>query len=513
MRVGAILGLATLMLGSAAHADWRKFETAHFMIYSESNDKRAIDFASRLESIDKLMHMATGLPDSIEPVKVRIYEMADEGEVQAAIGDDTGDIAGFYTSNVLGPYAVTLRRIVSGADAYFTPEVVLHHEYAHHFMLQYFPANYPGWYVEGFAELIGASKIMDDGTIAYGWPAKYRGNDIVAYWVSLEDILAKPSDKVPPFDVYGQGWAMTHFFTFSKTRSPQLRQYLAALSMGKSRADAAKVFGDLGTLNREARDYVRRGSFEYRPVKVSIAQPVVQRVTAVGPAEAALIPETVAFNDFDLGWIRKAGAVEKERAQRARLLDRIRRKSAQFPSDPYALALLAEAENLAGNSAAAEAAVDRLLAVQPDNVRGLVRKSLLTSDAAAKLSGQARLDKAAEARRLAIRANKVDPDEVLAYVAFYQSFHKAGLRPSTDALVGLARAVEVLPDNTTVRRLLVDEFAAQRRWADAIRVLAPLESDVHKSPLAQSVHEQMEWLKTQLARERAAAPVKAAASS
>jgi tetratricopeptide (TPR) repeat protein len=513
MRTTAILGLAMLMLGSAARAEWRTFETAHFIIYSESNDKRASDLASRLESIDKLMHMATGLPDNIEPVKVRIYEMADEGAVQAAMNDDTETVYGFYRSNALGPYAVTVRRVIWGADGMFTPEVVLHHEYAHHFMLQYFPANYPTWYVEGFAELIGASKIMDDGTIAYGWPAKYRGNDIVADWVSLEDILAKPSDKVPPFDVYGQGWAMTHFFTFSKARSPQLRQYLAALSIGKSRAEAAKVFGDLGKLNREARDYVRQGSFEYRPVKVTIAQPVVQRVSPVAPAEAALIPETVAFSDFDLGWIRKPGALEKEREQRTKLLERIRRKAAQFASDPYALALLAEAENVAGNAAAAEAAADRLLAIQPNNVRALVRKSLLLSDAAAKLSGQARLDKAAEARRLAIRANKADPDEVLTYLAFYQSFHKAGVRPPNDAIVGLARAVEVLPDNTTVRRLLVDEFAAQRRWPDAIRVLAPLESDTHKSPLAQSVHEQMEWLKAQLAKDGGAAPGKAASST
>src|SRR3954464_8792560 len=78
------------LLSGASHADaaWRKFETAHFIVYSESNDKRATELATGLENIDGLMRMATGLPMASEAVKVRIYEMADEGQVQAAIGGD-----------------------------------------------------------------------------------------------------------------------------------------------------------------------------------------------------------------------------------------------------------------------------------------------------------------------------------------------------------------------------------------------------------------------------------------
>ena len=104
-----------------------------------------------------------------------------------------------------------------GTGRYFTPELVLHHEYAHHFMLQYFPAIYPSWYVEGFAELIGSSKMMDDGRIGYGMPALHRGNEINAYWVPLQDLLTK--DKVVYLDTYGQGWALTNFLTFNSKHS------------------------------------------------------------------------------------------------------------------------------------------------------------------------------------------------------------------------------------------------------------------------------------------------------
>jgi hypothetical protein len=498
--VSIAAGFALMGLGSAARAEWSRFETAHFIIYSEGSEKRAVRLATGLESIDGLMRMATGLPVATDPVKVRIYEMADEGEVQAALGRQGTGVAGFYTSNTLGPYAVTVRKAYS-AEGDFTADIVLHHEYAHHFMLQYFPANYPGWYTEGFAELIGASKIMDDGRVAYGFPAKYRGDTLAFDWVPVQDVLLKSPEKLKDFDYYGQGWAMTHFLTFSKGRSQQLRQYLVALNTGKSPAEAATAFGDLDQLNREAHAYVAQGSFEYKPAKVAIQEPVIQRQTAVSAGEAALIPETIAFNDDDLGLYRKASDREEERKRRARVLEQIRKKAALFTADPYPLYLLAEAENASGNAAAAQAAVDRLLVLQPTHVRALVRKSLLLSEAAARLSGNARVEKAAEARRLAVQANKLNSDDPLTYVAFYMSARSAGSTVSADAVSGLEAAAQMLPADTKVRQLLVDEYAAEKHWAAAMRALSPIANDTHDSPLRQAARERMAQFQATLAAE------------
>ena len=223
-------------------------------------------------------------------------------------------------------------RKTTGTGRYFTPDLVLHHEYAHHFMLQYFPAIYPGWYTEGFAELIGSSKLMDDGRIGYGMPALHRGNDINAYWAPLQDLLTK--EKVHMLDTYAQGWAVTHFLTFDSKRSAQLRQYLTALGKGQSLAEAATAFGDLDELNREARRYVTAGSFEYRPVKVDIARQVIQRDRTLSPGEAALIPETIAFRDGDLSEYRDSSDRNKEASFREHNLGRIRDKTGRFPADP-----------------------------------------------------------------------------------------------------------------------------------------------------------------------------------
>jgi tetratricopeptide (TPR) repeat protein len=499
-----LLGLTLLGLASSAHAEWRRFETAHFIIYSQSNDKQVTELATGLESADGLMRMATGLAADVEPVKVRIYEMPDEGAVDAAIGEHNSGIAGFYNSNILGPFAVTIRKAYSASDGDFTRELVLHHEYAHHFMFQYFPATYPGWYVEGFAELIGSSKILPDGRIAYGWPAKHRGDTISFEWVPVRDVLLKPPEKLR-MDWYGQGWALTHYLTFAKGRSQQLRQYLAMLTAGKSPQEAAGAFGDLDQLNREAHAYLSRGQFDYRPVDVPIRKPVIERVETVRPAEAALIPDTIAFNDDILSQYRKDSDREKERRRRAHVLADIQSEVARYPDDPYALYLLAEAQDASGNVAASEAAVDRLLAIQPANVRGMVRKSLLLSRAAAKLSGPARQENAAKARQLAVAANKADPNEPLAFVAFYQSYHGAGVTVPKTALEGLEAAVATLPSNTGIRQMLVEEYAVERRWADAMRVLAPIANDTHESPLRQAARERMAQLQAALEAERGAA--------
>ena len=500
VRLLATLALSLLLLApAAARAEWKAAETAHFIIYSESSEKDLTKLAERLESYDALMRMATGIREDKETVKVRIYEVASTGDVERALGVTQTGIAGFYDSNILGPFAVTPRRTTYQIGN-FTPGLVLHHEYAHHFMLQYFPAVYPGWYTEGFAELIGSSRMMDDGRIGYGMPAEHRGNEIAAYWVPLQDLLTK--DRVRGLNTYGQGWALTHFFTFDSARANQLRQYLRALSAGRSRAEAAKVFGDLEALNRAARRYVTSGSFTYKPVKVEIARPAIERIRTLSPGEAALVPEVIAFRDDDLSFYRKEGARERERKLREATLERIREKARRFANDPFALHLLAEAEYAAGNYPASEAAADRLLAVDPNHARGLARKALNLAHAARALQGEARRVKAAEARRLALKANHADNDDPLPLLAYYQSFRLAGEQPPAKAVEGLVQVVTTLPRDGAARQLLVDELAAQKRYGEAIAWLQAFANSPHASPRRDAARAQLALLRAELAKQR-----------
>jgi tetratricopeptide (TPR) repeat protein len=495
MKVAMIVAAVAALWAIPASAAWRAYETPHFIIYSESDLTRVEDLATRLESYDKLMRMATGTQED-DPVKVRIYEVEDMDAVEHALGESDSGIAGFYDTNSLGPFLVTPRK-TSGAGRYFTPELVLQHEYAHHFMLQYFPAIYPTWYIEGFAELIGSSKILPDGRIGYGMPAKHRGHDILADWVPLQELLTK--EKIVYLDTYGQGWAVTHFLTFDNQRAKELRGYLTALGQGKSMAEAATAFGDLGDLNQQARRYVGAGSFAYRPVKVDIARPVIRQSRDLSAGEAAVIPEVIAFRDDNLTAIRSSSVRSREERLRLDNLKRIRETVAQYPNDPEALHLLAVAERTSGNKSEALAAAARLLAIQPSHTGGMVEKSLDLSAMANSLSGARREAAAQEARALAIKANKANLDDPLPLLAYYQSFNLTGEQPTETAIEGLKKAVHLLPSNTTARQLLVDRFAADGDWQAAIYTLEPIANAPHDSPLRTTAREQMDRLEAHLA--------------
>ncbi|MEA2998822.1 MAG: hypothetical protein QOK17_655 [Sphingomonadales bacterium] len=497
----AAAAAALLLMPGAARAEWRAVETQHFIIYTQSDDKDALRLATRLETVDGLMRLASNISDNVEPVKVRIYEVGTNGEVAAALGEYDSPVAGFYTSNILGPFAVTPHSTTFHAGD-FSPELVLHHEYAHHFMLQYFPATYPQWYVEGYAELIGSSKIQPDGKIAYGYPAKHRGHDIAAEWMPLDELFLTPPEKLRDYDVYGQGWAMAHFFTFNKERAAQLRAYLHALSVGRSPAEAAKVFGDLKALNREARTYVLNGVFDYKLVSVPIAQPVIEATRPVSPGEAAMIPAVIAFRDDELSFYRKAGDREHEKHLRDANLEKAHDIARRVPGDPFVHAFVAVAEYSAGNYTAGEAAADRALALDGNNLRALVVKSLSLAHQAGVLSGPARAAKEQEARQLAVRAQKADQNDPLPLFAFYESYHLAGDTPTRQAVDLLAGAVETMPDNTVMRQALVDELAAEKNWAEAIHYLAPIANDPHESPRRAAAKEQLAKLLAELRKER-----------
>lgn len=499
LRLIVALIAAGLSVAASAASDgsWQAVETEHFIIYSKGPPARITKLATDVESFDKLMRMACGLGDDKDVVKVRIYEVDGTDDIERALGVDNTGIAGFYESNILGPYLVTPRKIDTEVID-FTPALVIHHEYAHHFMLQYFPAAYPDWYIEGFAELIGSSKWLDDGKIGYGMPAIHRGHDIASDWVPLQDLLVK--EKVTYLDTYGQGWALTHFFTFTPQRTKQFRAYLDALAAGKSMKEAAQAFGDLNELNREARRYVTAGSFNYRPVKVDIAQPVIRKTRPLSAAEAALTPEVIAFRDDPLDSYRKPSERERQRKLREANLGRIRQKAQLYPDDAFALYFLTEAENATGNYAQAQAAVDRLLSIQPNHVRAMARKSMLMSRRAATLQGPQRTDLAAGARDLAVKANKIDSIDPLPLLAYYESYRQIGDKVPEQAVMGLMQVVSTLPRDDNLRLRLVDQLESDDRYAEAIGWIMSIANSPHESPQRTAAREKLERLRQALAQ-------------
>jgi len=492
-----ILAAAALLPPAAVRgAEWREAETAHFRIFSAAPEKELTRFATRLEMTDALMRRAQGAPESLHVNKVRVYVVPSLDQVQRAIGMVGSGVGGFYTVNEHGPFAVTPRR--TGADyGAFTPEVVLFHEYGHHFQLQYFPKAYPAWYVEGSAELYSTVDPRPDGKVIFGKAASHRGQSLAyARWVPIATLLTQPADNYPKDgDFYGQSWLLTHYLTFSPTRQGQLTSYLRAMVAGKTAKEAAAVFGDLDVLSGELRRYFEAANFPAKVVPMAVPDKVVQKLRVLSAAEAELIPETIAFRDHDFSEIEKDKDREKEKVEREKNLVGLRRKVARLGNDPYALRLLADAEFVSGNFAMSRAAVERLLAVDPNNVGGLYRKSTLLLEDAEKAGDADRTKLAKEARTLAVRANRVDNDDPQPLVAFYQSYAVSGERPTPDALRSLRAAVEAVPQDGRVRWMLVEALASTSRYKEAAAVIEPLAFDPHKSPSRERALKRLEELR------------------
>jgi tetratricopeptide (TPR) repeat protein len=498
--VARLIGYAAFALAmlapSAARAEWREAETAHFKIYSDGGEGQLVEYAQRLEGLDQLLRAATRISADLPPTKVRVILFATVEQVRRAYHGHDRDIGGFYTVNMQGPIAISTRGKDSD-DETWGPDVTLFHEYAHHFMLEYFPVTYPAWYVEGFAEIASTATLMSGGRIMYGKAANQHGWSLTSSrWVPIPQLIDATYASFPEdSDFYGESWLLAHYLTFSPARRGQLAKYLAELGAGVPNGQAATdAFGNLDQLSREVRSYLDAANFPARAVPVTLPAKDAIRMRVLSPGEADVIPETAAFDQY-LG-----------KEQMTAYLAGLQAKAARYPADPYVLGLLADADYAAEDYAAAAATVDRLLAIAPDSVSGRVRKGMLLLHQAEDLDGAARQAKVSEARRLIVAANQAALDDPRPLVAYYRSYVVAGERPPKQAVEGLMQAVSTVPQDPGPRMMLVGEMVNENKLAEAIYYLGPVAYDPHGGRGENSALSLIRELKQRLAHPAPAKP-------
>lgn len=472
MRV-LLAAMAAMLFGAAApaSAEWREAKTKHFLIYSQDNEAKLHKFAERLEAVHALMLMATGKQDQENPYPVRVYVVADTQAVQSYMEHPNSNVAGFYRPLVTGPIAITPRDTGSN-DASFSQQLVLFHEYAHHFMLQYFPSAYPAWYVEGWAELVSTASFEKPGYISYGKAADHRRyeldlNDNLITATRLITVRQKDLNSEERSRFYGASWLLTHFLTFDDKRRGQLTAYLAAFNTGASPADAAKVFGDPRTLDRDLDKYLAGGNFSYRQPQVpaDVGRNITIRILAAD--ESAMLPLEMEFTKPMKPDAAKAFAARVEAA------------AAQFPDGPEAQMLAAEVDLDAGLLDPAERAARRAVALAPGNARARYFLGAVELERAEKTDGDKRTTLAAAGKADVLAANRLDPDDPLPLIGFYRSFGAAGRAAPEAGRNALMAAVQIVPQDGNTRLMLVRDLLGRGDKPHAIILLKPLAYDVH----------------------------------
>ena len=474
MLIRLLTALTALFGATAAQAEWREATTRNFIVYSDGDEATLRAFAEKLEKFDYVLRAYHRVQAPPSPNKLRVY-LVQNGQAVAAMAGRGGGIAGYYVSNARGMFMVGSRARRTSVES-IEAEAVLLHEYTHHFMHQYFPAAYPSWYSEGFAEFWGATRFLDDNVVEVGRPVDYRYQSLQDNrWLPVTELLTAQNygDVRSDLDLlYAAGWLLVRFAWEQPERLRQLQNYLALINRGTSYEDAARQsFGDLDRLNAELRAYSHRNRFDVIRLPFRTIDVGEIRTRVLRPAEQALLSAEVRLGQGVLNRDLPTFAGE------------VRGIAARYPDDPFALRLLVEVERLASNIPAANAAADRLLAVAPDDARGLMHKALLRIDA---LRAGAPTAEWAAARAMIQRAMTMSPGDPLVHEAYYDSFAGAGALPPEEAQAALYRAHELAPSDSRLRYRVAADFEARGLIPEAIAIIRP---DAYEMPEEESERE------------------------
>lgn len=455
-----------LVVGTAAHAEWRQARSDNFIIHSEGSAEQLREFTEKLEKMHFVMRTMLNVTREPSPTPLTVFLMKNIDGVQATLPYRAGGIAGYYEHRARGPIMVGTRGSGGRYSYNIDPETILLHEYAHHFMYNYFPATHPTWYTEGFAEFWGTLRIGDKDVVEVGRPAgnrfySFQGNR----WIPIDRILGARSYADMGNDVdliYAEGWLLLRYLFENNERSGQLKTYLELINNGSSYEEAMnKAFGkDAGALNAELREYSTHDQFPVLNVPFKPIQ--VGRITVrdLRPAEDALVMQEIRLGQ---------GIAAKHARD---FVDDVREIASRHQNDPYALQVLTEAERLVGNDSAALAAAERLLAVDPANALGLMHKGALQAQAL----GRARsTDEAAwkAARDLILAANRAAPHDPLVMEAYYDSYVAQGVLPPASAQNALFKALQLAPGDSDLRYKVAADFERRDMIREAIHVIRP----------------------------------------
>jgi tetratricopeptide (TPR) repeat protein len=475
-RMRALLTPATalfLLVSSGALADWHEASSDHFVIYADESEKEIRKYSDRLERYYGAMSAV--LPSKkIKPSpsnRVTVYVVRNERIVRRLYGaEDSRYVQGFYVPRAGGSLAIIPPIDVSSGSKASESELVLMHEYAHHFMAENAPYLVPRWYGEGFAEYFATAKFDADGAVGLGLPAEHRAYELVeARDVSIERLLDSKlyaAGKSRSYDnFYARSWLLFHYLFTDDGRRNKLIDYLNRLNRGEAElAAATAALGDLKALDKAVERYLRQRHMQYirvPPDRFSIGQITVRRLSE---AEGASMPVR----------IRSKRGVNQQTA--AEVLQEAREVAAKYPDEPAVRAALAEAEFDVGDDEAAVRAADRALAAAPGNMTALIQKGY----ALTRMATETKTEEAwRAARRHFVAVNKIENDNPIPLVYYFLSFVQQGKEPSKAALDGLEWALELAPYDASVRMMVATQQMEDQHFARAIRTISPLAYNPH----------------------------------
>jgi hypothetical protein len=200
------------------------------------------------------------------------------------------NIAGFFQRGRFTNY------LAMNGDA--PPEQARHlvfHEYTHYYLASQFAGEYPPWFNEGLAELMGYAK-FDKRTAILRIPLSQVDEARDSDWIPFDRLIrVKRSDPEyqshrlgPAF--YAQSWLTVHYgFIENREFGKQMMEYITLLNSLVPQEEAARrTFGpDLAAVDKQLRDYSRNRRMMSGAIDLGDLPPVtLATATPVSEADA-----------------------------------------------------------------------------------------------------------------------------------------------------------------------------------------------------------------------------------
>lgn len=466
-RLAAVfLAFAALVLAPApAMAKWLKAETPRFVVYGQGDAAGLREYAEKLEIYDAVLRQAHGMdPSEATPRKLDVYLVPTRAGLKQVLPGIRAQTVGFYTATRGDIFAMAAR---SG-----DPDTVVLHEYAHHFMLQYFPASYPAWLIEGYAEYYSSARVTMD-KVSVGMPNAQRADWVLhADWLPIDQVLGRSSRDMSPEDTarfYAQSWALAHYFLAEPVRRRQLNSYLVAVAGGGDPLRTMpQVTGlDLPTFEKTVRAYARGRLTWTTYARAGFPKPTATVSDLPGSADDLLLP-----------WLAMRHGMPRERGA-ALVAETLRPVAAKHPGDRFAQLVLAYGEMWYAEEAAGEALLQGLLARDAKDADALQLLGVIRVNQAAKAAGSEKARLRQEAQIFLARSHAVRSDDYRTLLYYAMARRGEAGWPTDNTLNIITLAYDLAPQVSQIRMLYAQMLIARKQWAEARVVLQPTANNPH----------------------------------
>ena len=480
------MGLLALCAMPAAGGDhkWIKAETPHFTILSDSSAKTVSGYALKLEQYHYVLAGFYGLsPEAdAELPKLRLYFVNDPLDMKQAWPNIPMDVAGWYKACTEGQVAVAAggyEKIKSSQkledQTQNDSQTILFHEYTHTFMFQVTDTRYPAWFVEGFAEYYGTTRIGDgEALVGMAWQDRVDRLLTDGYGMPYDAMLRdKPDLHANPTkedEFYAQSWVLTHWIMSDPTRRAQFGAYVKAINGG---ADPVAAFESImgvkvADLERLMRAYLHHMQAQAYRVD-NMPTPNIAITTMPASADKLMMWDAA---------LRMCPA----KADWAGLTSNVTAEAAKFPGDDFAQTTLARLQIEIGDETQGLPYLTNYTAKHPDDAEAaymLGQAWYLSFTNGRTIAGETKATELQKARTWLGKAYTLDPLNAADLYYFALSQQDQPGYPDDNALTSAVQAHDLAPSVSSYALLAAELLVETGDMQTAKTMLYPLASNPH----------------------------------